>query len=144
VGDTSNCCLERSRNNVGNPENSTWGRGKEWSGRRDLEQIQNSALYTKAKGLGEKTEFKIGKTGYRERRQSLQTPVFQQSLESPLGVVPGRVGIGAPVHLTTHLAPGYFLPFFSKSTELVTILLLFYALFFWLRGIWDLRFQVRD
>lgn len=131
MGDASNCCLERSINNVRNPENSTWGRGKEWSGRQDLEQIQNSALYTKMKGLREKIEFKIGKSCYRERRQSLQTPVFQQSLESSLGVVPGRVGFGAPVHLTTQLDPGYFLSLFSKSIELVTILLLFYALLFW-------------
>ena len=120
---------EEVRNGVGD---ETWSRYK------ILHYTQ------RRRGWGKKTEFKIGKTGYRERRQSLQTPVFQQSLESPLGVVPGRVGIGAPVHLTTHLAPGYFLSFFSKSTELVTILLLFYALFFWLRGIWDLRFQVRD
>lgn len=70
------------------------------------------AIY-KDEGAGGKIEFKIGKSCYRERRQSLQTPVFQQSLESSLGVVPSRVGFGAPVHLTTQLDPGYFLSFFS-------------------------------
>ena len=38
-----------------------------------------------------------------------------------------------------------FLPFFFKVLiECITILLLFYVLFFWPRGIWDLSSLIRD
>lgn len=47
----------------------------------------------------------------------LQTPAFKQFLESSLGVVPSRVGLGSPLHLTTQLAPGYFLE--SKTVGLI-------------------------
>lgn len=91
---------EEVRNGVGD---ETWSRYK------ILHYIQ------RRRGWGKKTEFKIGKSCYRERRQSLQTPVFQQSLESFLGVVPGRFGVGTPVHLTTQLTllVIFFLSFLS-------------------------------
>lgn len=72
---------------------------------------------------------------------------------SCLPAVPGILPGGGPWQVwgwdtcaLDHTAdpPGYFLSFFSKSIELVTTLLLFYALFFWLRGMWDLLSQVRD